>query len=136
MAKESATGALGLLAGLRNLSNGTLELVQTRLGLLINEIQIQKHLWVQQLWTSLALLFCLTLAVLLLVALAVLLWWEQRLWVLGSFGLLFALLSLYFFVLLSRRREQEPPLLALSLAELQEDVRQLKEFQVHGPAAR
>jgi len=133
MPSETGTSAPGVMAALRNISAGTLDLVQTRLGLLANEIQIQKHLWVQQVWTAVALLFCLALALLLLVALAVLWWWEQRLLILSVFTLLFAALSLYFFARLRRVGAQQPPLLALSLGELQQDVQQLKQAFGHEP---
>lgn len=124
------------MSALRNISAGVFDLLQTRLGLLVNEIQIQKHLWLQQLWLVLGLLFCLALTLVLLVALALLLWWEHRLWVLGGFLLLFCTLSLYFFVILRRNSMQEPPLFALSLAELQDDVRHLKQAAGHEPPSR
>jgi len=112
---------------LKNIAATLLDSVQTRLALLANEIQIEKHLALQQLKLGLALLFCLGLGVLLTVALAVLLWWEQRILVLGLFAALFLVLAGYFYAALRRNNAASTPLFAVSLAELQEDLRQLRE---------
>ena len=119
------------MAALKNIAATLLAMVQTRLALLANEIQTQKHHAMQQLGFGLALLFCLGLGVLLAVALAVLLWWEQRILILGLFTALFLGLAGYFYAVLRRSSAASAPLLAASLAELQEDIRRLKEATGH-----
>lgn len=127
----SASG--GLMGALKNLAATLLDSVQTRLALLVNEIRAGKHLAVQQFRLGLALLFCLGLGMLLTVALAVLLWWEQRILVLGLFAALFLGLAGYFYAALRRNSAESTPLFAVSLAELQEDLRQLREATGHEP---
>jgi uncharacterized membrane protein YqjE len=112
-----------------------LDLLQTRLDLLVNEIQIQKHQLAAQIRLTLALLVSLLLLILMMVALALVVWWEQRFFVLGFFVLVFLALSLYFFVLLRRGSVQQAPL-TMSLAELQEDLRQLKKAAGHESTPR
>lgn len=119
---------------LTNIASTVLGLLQTRLALLVNEVQIQKQQALQQVWCNLALLFCLGVGVLLAVALAVLVWWDQRLFVLASSMVLFLGLAVYFWMALHRSVEQTTPLFAVSLAELQEDLRQLKEAAGHESA--
>lgn len=119
------------MAALKNIAATLLAAVQTRLALLANEVQVEKHHALQQFRLVLALLFCLGLGVLLAVALAVVLWWEQRILVLGGFTALFLGLAGYFFAALRRSSAASAPLLAVSLAELQEDLRQLKEATGH-----
>jgi uncharacterized membrane protein YqjE len=121
----------GPMAALKNIAATLLAMVQTRLALLANEIQTQKHHALQQLGFGLALLFCLGLGVLLAVALAVLLWWEQRILVLGLFTALFLGLAGYFYAALRRSSAASVPLFTVSLAELQEDIRRLKEATGH-----
>ncbi|OGB08609.1 MAG: hypothetical protein A3E79_19410 [Burkholderiales bacterium RIFCSPHIGHO2_12_FULL_61_11] len=126
----NATGG-GPMGALKNIAATLLAMVQTRLDLLANEMQFQKHHALQQLGFGLALLFCLGMALLLAVALAVLLWWEQRILVLGLFAVLFLGLAGYFYAALRRSRAASAPLFAASLAELQEDIRRLKEASGH-----
>jgi uncharacterized membrane protein YqjE len=136
MVDESGTGSPGLMAALKSISGGVLDLLQTRLDLLVNEIQIRKYQLATQVRLTLALLVSLLLMILMLVALALVIWWEQRLFVLGFFVLVFFALSLYFFVLLRRGSAQQAPVLTLSLAELQEDLRQLKKAAGHESTPR
>lgn len=136
MADESGTDSPGVMAALKSISGSVLDLLQTRLDLLVNEIQILKHQLAAQVRLTLALLLSLLLLILMLVALALVVWWEQRLFVLGFFVLVFLALSLYFFVLLRRGSAQQAPVLTLSLAELQEDLRQLKKAAGHESTPR
>ena len=135
MVDESGTGSPGVMAALKRIAGGVLDLLQTRLDLLVNEIQIQKHQLATQIRLTLALLVSLFLLILMLIALALVVWWEQRLFVLGFFALLFLTLSLYFLVLLRRGSVQQAPL-TMSLAELQEDLRQLKKAAGHESTPR
>ncbi len=130
MAKEPGTGGpggfTGPLGALKNIAVTLLSTLQTRLALLGNEVQIEKRLIAQQLALGLALVFCLGLGVLLAVALAVLLWWDQRLAVLGVSTVVFVALAGYFYAALRRTLTVKDELFSATLAELQEDLRQLK----------
>ncbi len=114
------------MGALKSAAATVLAMAQTRLALLANEIQTQKQHTLQQLSYGLALVFCLGLGVVLAVVLAVLLWWEQRIWVIGGFTLVFLGLAAYFFNALRHTSAKAAPVFAASLAELQEDLRQLK----------
>lgn len=127
----SASGGQGPLGAVKNIAATLLATLQTRLALLANEFQVEKHQVLQQLTLGLALVFCLGLGVLLAVALAVLLWWEQRIAVLGICSALFLGLAAYCYAVLRRSSEASTPLFAASLAELQEDLRQLKAAAGH-----
>ena len=130
MAKETgtggATGFTGPLGSLKNIAVTLLSTLQTRLALLGNEVQMEKRLIAQQLGLGLALVFCLGAGVLLAVALAVHLWWDQRVAVLGVAIVLFLALAAYFYAALSRTLTAKDELFSATLAELQEDLRQLK----------
>lgn len=119
------------MGALKGISATVLTSAQTRLALLANEVQIQKHHALQQLMLALALAFCLGLGVVLAAGLAVLIWWEQRQWVLGCATLLFLGLAAYFYNALRRSTAEEAAPFAASLAELQEDLRQLKAATGH-----
>ncbi len=111
---------------LKNVAATLVAAVQTRLALLAHEIQTEKELVLRQLALGLALIFCLGLGVIVTVALAVILWWDARLWLLGFFCLLFLGLAGYLYSALRRSRAEATPAFSTSLAELQEDLRQLK----------
>lgn len=99
---------------------------QTRLALISNEVQVEKHQALRQIKLILALAFCLGVAVLLIVAVALTVWWENRVAVLVVSTGLFAALSLYFLLALQSLNTRSEPIFAASLAELQEDLRQLR----------
>ena len=130
MAKEPGTGGTtgftGPLGALKNIAVTLLSTLQTRLALLGNEVQMEKRLIAQQLGLGLALVFCLGVGVLLAVALAVQLWWEYRVAVLGVSTALFLVLAAYFYAALRRTLTAKDELFSATLAELQEDLRQLK----------
>ena len=117
---------------LERIATNLLATAQTRLALLSNEIQVEKHNLLRQLAFGLALIFCLGVAVVLLVGVAVVVWWEQRVWVLGAATTAFAGLAWYFYTTLRNDGAQAQPLFADSLAALQEDLRQLQEVTRRG----
>ena len=116
---------------LQDIASSLLAAAQTRLALLGNELAVQKHLVLQQVALLLALLFCLGLAVVMLVGLALVLWWESRLTVLALGSLGFVGLAAFLYARLMGLQAQAEPVFAASLAELQEDVRQLREAAGH-----
>ena len=130
MAKEpgtnSATGLTGPLGTLKSIAVTLLSMLQTRLALLGNEIQLEKRFLTQQLGLGLALVFCLGVGVLLAVALAVQLWWDYRVAVLGVSTALFLVLAACFYATLRNALAAKEKLFSATLAELQEDLRQLK----------
>jgi len=137
-AMANAPDAVGssLMNALKTMASSVLDMLQTRLSLLTNELQIQKQQLILQLWMTLALTVCLLLAGLLLVALAVLVWWEQRIFVVFFAALLFSGLSLAFLIALRRAGTPESTPLTHSLAALQEDLRQLKQAADREPPTR
>ncbi len=105
---------------------------QTRLALLSNEIQVEKFNVLRLLGLGLALVFCLGLAVVLAVGLAVVVWWDNRVWVLAASTALFFALAWYFYAALRGAGAKSEPVFAATLAELQEDLRQLQEATGRG----
>ena len=126
MASES-----GPFGAVKNIAASLLGTLQTRLALLGNEVQIEKRLILQQLALGLALVFCLGVSLLLAVGLAVHVWWEQRVWVLAGSTALFVALAVYFYIAVRRTLSSGDDIFAASLAELQEDLRQLKAATGH-----
>lgn len=109
-----------------------LALGHTRLELLGNELEIGGRTALRQLVLAQALLFCAGLALVLTVAALALLFWEQRLLVVALAGGLAWALAIYCYWTLRRSNRKAEPLFAASLAELQEDLRQLKAASGHG----
>src|SRR5690606_14632605 len=79
----------GLLVGLQNLSITLMAMLQTRMELLGNEVEVEKLRMLRMLMLVQALTVTALIAVLLFVALLTLWLWELRLGVLGLFGTLF-----------------------------------------------
>ncbi len=106
---------------------------QTRLQLIGNEIQIETHRALKLVAQALLAVFCFCMALLLGVALVLALWWEQRVAVLSILVVLFLVTAGWLVhAIRNARATQEHPF-AASLAELQEDLRQLKSSAQHAP---
>ncbi len=123
---NSAPGATGLFAALKSSAATLVGIAQTRLALVSNELQVEKQRALRQLALLLAVLFCAGVCVLLLVAFATLVFWEQRLAVVGASALLFASLTAYLFQALKRSTASSEAMFASSLSELQKDMAQLR----------
>jgi len=130
---EPLFGAAGAWGATKSSLGNFLAMGQTRLALLSNELEVGRITFMRQLLQAQALMFCAALAVVLTVALLVLLFWDQRLLVVGLSAFLFWALGAYFFLALRRVGKETEPLFGASLAELQEDLRQLKAASGHGP---
>ena len=115
-----------MLASLKNIAVTLAVMLQTRLELIGNELQVQKLLVARQLGLGLALVFLVGLTVPLLVALAVAVWWEQRVLVLGISCSLGALGALWCFAALRRTLRVTEAMFAASLAALKDDLAALK----------
>jgi len=128
---RSASGG-GVFAALKNIPITLLAMAQTRLQLLGNELLTEKHRALHQLTLVLAMVACAGLGVLLVVGLVIILWWDQRIGVLSGLIVLFLGAALACFVHLRRSIRSFERIFAGSLAELQEDLRQLKAASNHG----
>ena len=130
--RNAAPGA-GPVGALRRMLSTLLDLGQTRLQQVDNKIQIEKHRALQLLGQGLLAVFCLCMALLMAVGLVLALWWEQRVAVLGLLLVLFAAAAFWLQHGIRHRRATQDHPFAASLAELQEDLRQLKETAEHAP---
>jgi uncharacterized membrane protein YqjE len=115
-----------MLATLKNIAVTLAVMFQTRLELIGNELQVQKLLLARQLGLVLLLVFCIGLAVPLGVALAVSIWWEQRVLVLGISCGLCLLAALWCLAALRKTLRTTEAMFAASLAALKDDLALLK----------
>ena len=131
MADAKPRTPTGLLASLKGMGGTLLGVAHTRLALLGNEIEVQKLQVLRLLVLAQALLVSAVIGVLLTVALLTLLFWNQRLIVMGvSAGGFLLAAGLFYRALMRNVDEAESPF-AATLAELQEDLRQLKSATDH-----
>ena len=116
----------GLVGALRSVTATLLATGQARLALLGNEIEVEKLRAFRVLVLTQALMLCLGLTVVLATFLVIfVLNWPPAL-VLSALAALFFIASGFFCWRLTRAARQPQPLFAASLAEMQEDLRQLK----------
>ncbi len=127
MTSPSQTERVGLLAAARISAATLLTIGRTRLELLGNEIEEKKLRIAQLVMFLLVAAFSLTIAVLLAVVWLVVLFWEARALILGIGTLFFLLIGIYALVCARKATASPDKMFASSLAELEEDVRQLKE---------
>ncbi len=116
----------GPFTALRGLALSLLGGGHTRLLLLGNEIQTQKLHLQRQLVLAATMVFCTGMAVLLATGLLLVLLWDQRVAVLALLTVLFIALGGFCYAALRRSSDDAEHPFAASLAELQEDLRQLK----------
>ncbi len=124
--KPPGTAGGSLLASARNSAVTLLGTGRTRLALLGNELKEEKQRAIHLLLLSQLLAFCVALAVILLVAVLVVTFWEQRIIVLASATALFIAASGVAYAALQRAMQRPDRAFAASLAELSEDLHQLK----------
>ncbi len=131
MNDPSGAGGGGLFAALKRIAALLLSSGRTRLELFANELEEEKLRLFRLLLLAWALAFSLGVAVLTGVLFLTALFWESRLWVLGFSCAVFAACA--FFSLRCFRQSWQRPetMFAASLAELQEDLRQLKAAVAH-----
>ena len=123
---SKAGGREGLFAALKNIPVTLLTIGQTRLELFANEVEAEKLTVLRMLLLAQAMMFCASLGLLLAVALITLLMWDQRLIVVAVFAALFLLAAALSYRALMRIVNAPEPAFAATLAELREDMRQLK----------
>jgi uncharacterized membrane protein YqjE len=133
---ETAQGG-GAWGAVHHKATTLLEIAQTRLELLGNELQVARISIVRQLLLAQAMLFCVFMGVILTIIGLVLLFWEQRLVVVCVAMAAAWATALYIYFALRANKQQTDPLFNASLAELQEDLRQLKAVAAdHGRETR
>jgi len=122
----------GIWGAARDKAITLLALGQTRLELLGNELEVARIKATSQLVLAIAVLFCAGLGLVLSVTGLALLFWEQRLLLVAASCALVWALAAYFYFVMRRHSRQSEPLFNASLAELQEDLRQLKAASARG----
>ncbi|MBK9572167.1 MAG: phage holin family protein [Rhodoferax sp.] len=128
-------GGQGTFAAVKNIAATALAVGQTRLELLGNELEIARAMAMRKLMLAQALLFCVGLGVVLTVGLLALVFWDNRVVVVALAVAVVWAMALYLLLALRRTAAKTEPLFAASLAELQEDLRQLRAATGHGRAA-
>ena len=121
----------GLFAALKNIAATLVATARTRLELAGNELEDERIRLTRTLVLALAALFCFGLGILLAVELVLMLYWENRVAVLAIFVALFFGAGAALYVAF-QRQQQRRQVFAASLAELEEDLRQLKAAVGHG----
>ena len=122
MAEQSA----GLMGSVRRLLGTLSAMVAVRLELLSNELEGERVYLTQMFLVAIVALSCFGLAVLLLVAVVVvLLWDEHRLATLATLSGFFFVVSALLVMVLRNKARAKPKLFAASLAELNKDREQL-----------
>lgn len=116
---------------MKNIAATLVEMGNTRLELLGNEIETEKWRALRLLLLTQALIFCLGLGALLVLMLIVMLWWDQRIVVLALLAFLFLGLAGFLYAAVQRSMQRPDPIFAASLTELQEDLRQLRAASGH-----
>ncbi|MCL2523033.1 MAG: phage holin family protein [Betaproteobacteria bacterium] len=123
-------GRQGVFASVKNTLATLLSIGQTRLELLVVEIEEEK-LRLMSLWSKAVMAaFLLSLGVIMAVFCLALIFWEQRVLVFGLFALLFIGGGLLLAVSLRRQAAEPSRLLRNSLSELDADIALLR--QRHG----
>ena len=126
MSSTSGAGeAGGLLTALRNTAATLVATARTRVELAGNELETERLRLVRALFLGISALFCFGVGLLLLLGLVLIIHWESRLLVLSGLGACFVLAGGVLFAAMKRanRRHQA---FAATIAELEEDLRQLR----------
>lgn len=116
----------GLFAALKGIAATLLDTGRTRLELLGNEIEEEKLRALHQLLLAQVVMFCFGTGALLAVAWLTVLFWDSKVLLIGGFATLFVGLGGIFLRVFLAASQRPQPVFASSLAELEEDLRQLK----------
>lgn len=116
----------GFTAAAQRLATTLLASGRTRLELLGNELEEEKLRLIRVALLGQALTLCAGVGIVLAFALLALSFWEQRLLIVGGGALLFLAAAALFYSALQRALSRSRPLFDASVAELEEDLRQLK----------
>lgn len=121
----------GLFAALKNIAATLLSSGKTRLELLANELEEERLRALHLLVMAQGMVFCFGVGTLLAVALLTALFWDNRLLVLSASAGFFLVLGGVFYALFRHSLRRPEKMFAASIAELQEDLRQLKAAVSH-----
>lgn len=116
----------GFTAAAQRLATTLLASGRTRLELLGNELEEEKLRLIRVALLGQALMLCAGIAAVLGFALLALSFWEQRLVIIGGGALVFLAAAVLFYSALQRALKRSRPMFDASVAELEEDLRQLK----------
>ncbi len=116
----------GVLAAVVHLVTTLIASAKTRLELIANEIEEEKMRALRLLFAAHGLLFCLGLSAVMAVGWLCVRFWEERLLVLGLGFFFFLTLAFVFYRFVRAFAERPQRVFDASIAELQEDIRQLK----------
>ena len=125
----------GLFAALKNIAATLLASGKTRLELLGNEIEEEKLRAIQLLLMAQAMVFCFGVGAVLAVALLAALFWDSRFLLLSASVAFFLILGGIFYMSFKRATHRPDRVFSASIAELQEDIRELKAALAHEPPA-
>ena len=114
------------MAATKNSAATLLAAGRTRLELLGNEIREEKLHALRLLFLSQIFAFCLMVGTILAVALLIVVFWDHRVLLLGGFVASFFVVGGFAYVALRRSLHSDRRLFSASIAELGEDLRQLK----------
>ena len=126
----------GLFTALKDIAATLLVSGRTRLELLGNEIEEEKLRAIQLLLVAQFMAFCLLLGIVLALGLLTLLFWDSRFFVLGASSFVFLAIGGFLYGVFKRTAQRSDRVFAASIAELQEDLRQLKEAAGHAAPDR
>lgn len=126
----------GLFAALKSVAATLLASGKTRLELLGNELEEQKLHVIRLFLLFQGLVLCLGVTVLLVVALITALFWDSRVLVLSVFVAVFFVLCGVLYAMVRRAMQRPEKVFSASIAELEEDLRQLKAAAGYGPPVK
>ncbi|MCL6556536.1 MAG: phage holin family protein [Burkholderiales bacterium] len=133
---STPAGGEGLFASLKTLAATLVAMGKTRLELLSTEIAVEKARLMRQLIVAQLFVFFLMLAIVFGAWWLVLLFEAWRVGLVGTLGLAFLLAALLCARWLVQSSRQSPPPLADTLAELEEDLAQLRSAAGHDQPKR
>lgn len=119
-------GREGLFVALKNLLATTIAIGKTRAELLVTEIEEEKFRLISLWAKAIGAAFLLTIGLILLVLCIAFVFWEQRILVFGVFAFLFIGGGVVLVFALRKQAAQPSKLFRTSLAELEEDMTQLR----------
>jgi uncharacterized membrane protein YqjE len=120
-----------LYAALRKSAVTLVATARTRIELAGNELASERIRLVRLLVLGIAALFCLGVGILLLIGLAVAVYWENRIALLASLAALFTVGGGLLLRAMMRANDRHQ-VFAATIAELEEDLRQLRAATGHG----
>jgi uncharacterized membrane protein YqjE len=125
--ETASTSTKGLLNSLRSLPTVLLDILQTRLELLVTELEEEWKRVTRIFLLAAISLFFLALGILFLSFFIVAIFWDtHRLYVVGGFAALYLLLAWIVWLVLRKRVGLKPKFLSATLSELAKDRNRLR----------